>query len=404
MGRNSPVQVVRLVLHAEENRGERLPILFDRDSRTPIVPAMEWAIAMRRNRPVTANTLERELRHLGHFEVWLRREYLNLQDPIAFVDRFTPNRIEASLRPWLGKDLSDRKIRRLSVSPSVIRDRILVIASFVDWVLQNAERSFSIRTQHQQMVAFGAARASVGRSLHDILPRQTSTNKEEGLSGADVARLLAVIDPMNPRNPWARGSSENAIGIRYRNQLIVLLMLAFGPRRGDVLKLQTADVKTHGAEPTLWIRRRPDDRHDPRVFEPNAKTQERMLPLDKFLARRLDDYVSEHRKMIPNSKKTPYLFLSTNTGMPLSSRAVNDIFESLQDQFPGVHPHICRHTHNDRLRALCRDRGIDQKEATSHAMYLNGWLGDNTGIYTKRESRMTAHAVSKQVQDKLFST
>jgi integrase len=365
---------------------------------------MEWAISIRRNRPVSANTLERELRHLGHFEVWLRREGISLESPLEFIDLFTPNRIEASLRPWLGRDTSENKVQRLSVSTNVVKDRILTIANFVDWVLQNAERAFSIRTQHGQMLAFGNARVSIAQSLRDIVPRQAEGMKIEGLHPEDVERLLSIIEPASTRNPWARGSSDDAMSVRRRNQLLVLLMLAFGPRRGDVLKLHTGDVKTHGAEPTLWIRRRPDDQHDPRVFEPNAKTQERMLPLDASLARRLNDYISEVRTKIPNSKRRPYLFLNTRTGKPLSSRAVNGMFEALQTQFPGITPHICRHTHNDRLRAFCREHGIDEKESTSHAMYLNGWLGDNTGIYTKREARINAHLISKSVQEQLFAS
>jgi integrase len=254
MGRSSPVQVTRLILQNGENKGERLPVLLDRENRVPILPAMEWAISVRRNRPVSANTLERELRHLGHFEVWLRREGISLGHPLEFIDLFTPNRIEASLRPWLGRDTSDSKVRRLSVKTSVIKDRILTIATFLDWVLQNAERSFSIRTQHGQMLAFGAARLSIARSLHSIIPRQEEDRNIEGLSDGQVRHLLSVIEPSSPLNPWARGTSANANAIRYRNQLLVLIMLAFGPRRGDVLKLQTRDVKTHGAEPTGRVR------------------------------------------------------------------------------------------------------------------------------------------------------
>ena len=403
MGRSSPFLVTRIVLRGHSNIGERLPILLDRQSRKPVTAVMEWALSVRRNKPVSTNTLERELRHLGHFEAWLKLNGLSVRDPIAFVDAFTPNRIEASLRPWLGKDMSDQKVKKISINPSGIRDRIQVIAAYVDWVLQNAERSLSVRTQAAQILALRATRESVARSLSDILPTQNEGSKADGLSSSEVTRLLAIINPQNPHNPWARGNSDEADAIRKRNQVIVLLMLAFGPRRGDVLKLQTGDVKTHGSEPTLWVVRRPDDPKDSRKFEPNAKTQERMLPLDAYLARILDDYISDYRKLVPNYKKSPYLMLSSSTGRPLSSRAVNDIFELLKFEFPGIRPHICRHTHNDRLRAYCRLHGVDNKDAVSHAMYLNGWLGDNTGIYTQREARMSAHMISRSVQRDLFT-
>ena len=228
------------------------------------------------------------------------------------MDAFTPNRIEASLRPWLGKDVSDQKVKKISINPSGIRDRIRVIAAYVDWVLQNAERSLSVRTQAAQILALRATRESVTRSLPDIFPTQNEGRKTDGLSASEVTRLLAIIDLQNPRNAWARGISDEANAIRKRNQVIVILMLAFGPRRGDVLKLQTGDVKTHGSEPTLWVVRRPDDPKDPRKFEPNAKTQERMLPLDAYVARILDDYISDYRTLIPNYKKSRYLMLGSS--------------------------------------------------------------------------------------------
>lgn len=403
MSRSSPFIVTRLVMQGTANLGERLPILLERESRVPVTSAMEWALTLRRGKPVAANTIERELRHLGHFCTWLLNEGLSLSNPMSFVDSFTPNRIEASLRPWLGKDNSDRNVKKLSVGPSVIGERITVIADYIDWMLRNFERSMSVRTQAKQILAFRANREGIAKSLRDILPSQSEVRDVQGLSPSEVTRLIQIIDPDSPKNPWARGKSKKAIAIRHRNQLIVLLMLAFGPRRGDVLKLHTGDVKTHGAEPSLWIRRRPDDPNDTRKFEPNAKTQERMLPLDALLARKTNDYISEHRKLTPNYKKQPYLFLSTKNGEPLSSRSLNDIFELLQPEFPSIHPHVCRHTHNDRLRAYCRMNGIDGKDATSHAMYINGWLTDNTEIYTKREARRAAQAISVKVQRDLFA-
>ena len=185
--------------------------------------------------------------------------------------------------------------------------------------------------------------------------------------------------------------------------MVVLILLAYGLRRGDLLKLCTGDVKTHGSNPTLWIRRRPDDPYDPRVWEPNAKTQERVLPLDSMLTRALNDYVADCRKHIPNQKKTPYLILSLTNGKPMATRSLNDIFKPLKALFPGIHPHKLRHTHNDRLRAHCREKGIGDKEMRDHAKYLNGWLGDNMGRYTKREARESARKISSQLQAQLFA-
>jgi integrase len=403
MGRASPFFVKIVTLQGEGNNGERLPILLDRSTNTPVTIPMEWALSVRRAAPVSWSTMDRELRSLGHFEAWLRKERLSLHDPVSFVDAFKPNKIETSLRPWLGIDTSDRKVKKLSVSNEVIYDRIVTIRTFLKWVLKNVERSFSVRTEAPQIIAFKSARESIESSLTDIIPTQFGNEEVIGLTASQVNKLLEIVDPQSPYNPWARGNSEKAEAIRTRNEVIVLLLLAFGPRRGELLKLHTGDVKTHGAEPTLWVRRRPDDPNDTRKYEPNSKTQERMLPLDPYVSRKLNDYVGKYRRLIPNYKKTPYLFLSSKNGRPLSTRSFDEIFEGLYDLPFDIYPHLLRHTHNDKLKAICKKKNLADKDYLDHAKYLNGWLGDNTGRYTKREAREAAHEISKAVQSQLFS-
>lgn len=403
MGQDSYFHVKMIMLQGDGNRGERLPVLLDRNTNVPVTLPMEWALSVRRSKPVSSSTMERELRHLGHFESWLRKEKFSLNDPVSFVDGFKPNKIEMSLRPWLGIDTSDRKVKKLSVSNEVIYDRIITIRTFLKWALTNVERSFSIRTEAPQIMAFRSARESIEKSLTDIVPTQFGSEPVIGLSPTEVTKLLSIIDPQHLENPWARGFSQKADAIRQRNQIIILLLLAFGARRGELLKLHTGDVKTHAAEPTLWIRRRPDDPNDPRVHEPNSKTQERMLPLDPYISRKLNDYIVKYRRLISNYKKTPYIFLECNNGKPLSTRATNEILERLQGIFPNIYPHILRHTHNDRLKAACKKNNISDKDYQDHAKYLNGWVTDNTARYTQRESREEAQQLSKLVQSGLFS-
>jgi integrase len=402
LGKSTPYLVTRLILKGQENRGERLPFMLRRDTRLPHVHAMEW-VFKRRGARVASNTIEGELRVLNWLEWWLENEGLSMDDPFKFVDTFTPGRIEASLGPWFARDFSDRKVKKLSVTPEVIRRRLDVASSYIDWRLDNAMRELSVRTESTKIQALAKIRESILETLADIAPTQSSSSQKEGLSKSQVVRLLEMTEPTNSQNPWARGYSDAALALRARNQLVIQLMLAHGARRGDLLKVCTADVKTHGSEPALWIRRRPDDPVDPRRWEPNAKTCERILPLDPSLTRLVNDYIKNYRSKIPGHKKTPYLLLATNSGRPLSTRSVNDIFEALKPQFPGIHPHILRHTHNDCLEETCKQMGIGEAEATEHAMYLNGWLGDNSGTYTQRSRREAAHKVSRKVQRDLFA-
>ncbi len=395
-----PFIVTRIVLRGPGNAGERLPMMLRRSTRVPIASAMNWALSMLRP-SLASTTMERYLRHLALFHWWIEVERLPLDNPLAFLDAFTPSLIEAGLRPWLGKDMSSRRVAKLAVNPEEIRERLTVVSKYVDWLLLAAQRNLSVRTEAPQFLAVEKTRLSIKNTFDWLMPTGTASSERLGLTRGEVTRLLEVIHPQSPENPWGRGGSEKMIALRARNELAARLMLAFGPRRGDLLKMHTADVKTHGGEPTLWVKRRPDDPKDPRIWEPNAKTQERMLPLAPSLARMLDNYIQKSRPLIPSHKKSPYLFLA-GSGRPLSARAFNDIFAALTPTIPAFHPHRLRHTHNDRLLLYCKKNGISEKEMVQHAKYLNGWSGDNTGAYTKRSVREAARNVSLGVQHDLF--
>ncbi|WP_166651942.1 tyrosine-type recombinase/integrase [Roseateles toxinivorans] len=366
----------------------------------PVGSAMNWALGTLRP-SLASSTIERYLRHLALLQWWIENEELTLDEPLALIDALTPSLIETGLRPWLGKDMSARKVKKLAVDPEEIRERLTVVRDYIDWVLLSAQRGLSVRTQAQECLAVEAARHSIKSNFDRLMPVGSGSSEKLGLTKAEVVRLLEIASPSSSENPWGRGASAEMVALRARNELAIRLMLAFGPRRGDVLKIHTGDVKTHGAEPTLWIRRRPDDPRDPRVWEPNAKTEERMLPLDMSLARLLDDYIQEYRPLIPGHKKSPYLFLSAS-GLPLSTRAFNDVFAAVRPLIPDFHPHRLRHTHNDRLIEHCKQNGVPEKETIQHAKYINGWLGDNTGIYTKRSAREAARKISMGVQRRVF--
>lgn len=154
-------------------------------------------------------SLDRELRHVALLEWWFEQEGLTLDDPMAFIDAFVPGRIEASLRPWMARDQSDRKVKKLSVSPEEIRDRLAVAKSYIKWTLNNAQRALSIRLEPEKCLAFEAATTSICKSLDIVAPTQVSERKKEGLTKSDEARLLQAIEPMSPNNPWGQRHLES---------------------------------------------------------------------------------------------------------------------------------------------------------------------------------------------------
>ena len=80
--------------------------------------------------------------------------------------------------------------------------------------------------------------------------KRVKLGAREGLSREDQDRILKVVNPQSPDNPWKRSF------VRQRNWLIVVLLLATGMRRGELLGLQIRDFDQR--LPKLRILRRAD--------------------------------------------------------------------------------------------------------------------------------------------------
>jgi integrase len=127
--------------------------------------------------------------------------------------------------------------------------------------------------------------------------KRAKLGAREGLSKEDQAQLLRVIHPDSPGNPWKRGF------VRQRNWLIVVLLLATGMRRGELLGMQIGDVDQR--LPKLRILRRADASEDPRRIQPNAKTSDREVELRPAIMRAVWNYINYHRRKIRAARKYP---------------------------------------------------------------------------------------------------
>jgi len=155
----------------------------------------------------------------------------------------------------------------------------------------------------------------------------------------------------------------------------VLIMATLGVRRGELLKIRIGDCLLSRPIPMVQIRRSPDDPDDPRIDEPQVKTESRALPCDTSLARLLDDYICFGRREFAGSKRTPFLFLARN-GQPMSLGRVNGIFDQIgagHPQFRDLHPHTLRTTCATLFREQGVSRGLDEERIDKNMMYFFGW-------------------------------
>ncbi len=159
-------------------------------------------------------------------------------------------------------------------------------------------------------------------------------------------------------------------------------------------------MSTKPGQVQINILRKPDDRDDPRPEQPQVKTQERLLPLDAALAARLQTYITEERRLLPNAKKTPFLFL-TRFGKPMSLKNFNKMFVQIANwhpEFSGLlSPHVLRHTFNDDLSDTLERSGCNQDAVSEQRNYLNGWTPNSS-----QGTRYNRRFVEKKSQEILL--
>jgi integrase len=219
-----------------------------------------------------------------------------------------------------------------------------------------------------------------------------------GLSLEEQELLLRIVHPDSPQNPWARGF------VRQRNWLIVVLLLATGMRRGELLGLQIGDLNS--SQPKLRIIRRADAMEDPRAIQPNAKTNDREIELHASIMKALWGYINKDRHSIKAARAFPQVIVS-DEGHPLSHASIDKIFFQLRDACPkfpvALTSHVMRHTWNERFSEQAETLGIAESVEEKARNSQQGW-SDNSQMattYTRRYAAKKGREISLKLQEEL---
>ena len=291
-----------------------------------------------------------------------------------------------------------RLVRGL-VTSEVWASRIAIARDYIIWNLDNVLSQCEPGTLRYHHVR--ERRNEFARAMNGRMPKTSSHSSRKGLEPEAKSRLLAVVAPGSPENPFQPALQE-------RNALIVDMLETLGLRRAELCKLKTAHLRA-GPKPTLSVERLPDDPEDRRLRQPQVKTLSRLLPLDWRLSARIQNYILGDRKQLPNAKRTRFLFLA-RTGEPIALTTINKIFDQIvrwHPEFDGLlTPHVLRHTANDDLSETLERSGCSPEEATAIRNFLNGWepaskQGDK---YNRRYVEARAAGVFLEHQRRIFST
>ncbi|WP_250479762.1 MULTISPECIES: site-specific integrase [unclassified Caballeronia] len=377
--------------------GERLPALLDGD-RQPI-PWINVYLIKRLRLRLSASSLSKTLHVLGQLWAWSISERFPLQARLVSGQGLSQEEIVSRLYPWLRRNFqTSGKVTKLVVAPSTVAFRLNVVAKCITWHLECAMSALQVGAPEiadiQSRVTFTqrcfATLAQAGR---------TSAEHAASLSSQQLDRLIKLCHPDSPENPWKPP-------YRQRNYLIVLLLAMLGVRRGELLKLRVSDCLLSGDAPTVRIARAPDDPTDPRVAEPQVKTEPRHVPCDRFLARKINDYICHFRRRVPGASKTPFLFLSRD-GRPLSLVRVNGILRQIaasHPEFEQLHPHQLRSTCATEFRSAGLANGLDDERLTRNMMYFFGWRSaDSAKPYINAAIRRESYEIGLNYQVAFFA-
>ena len=329
------------------------------------------------------------------------------------------NRLVDAVQFWVG-DLSDEDaderggsnvidIRRIrirrksevkktrSVSMTTQATRLRYMANYLEFLATYMGAALSVSLRKE--VEFESDRAlEAFRAQMPPVSKRTKLGAREGLSKKDQDRLLKVVDPNSPDNPWQRGF------VRERNWLIAVLLLATGMRRGELLGLQIRDLDQR--LPKLRIIRRADASEDPRRIQPNTKTNDRELELRPAIMRAVWRYINYHRKKIKTARKYPQLIVADD-GQPLSLKSIDKIFVQFRAACPGLPvtltSHVMRHTWNERFSEQAELLGFTDAVEEKARNEQQGWAdnSESAATYTRRYATQKGRELSLKLQEQI---
>ncbi|WP_309468639.1 tyrosine-type recombinase/integrase [Comamonas sp.] len=254
------------------------------------------------------------------------------------------------------------------------------------------------RPQRQQLLIESEAALTAFKAQIPKVSKRATLGAREGLSKEDQDRLIQVVHPDSPNNPWKHGF------VRRRNWVMVMTLLATGMRGGELLGLQVKDLNAQLSK--LGVLRRADAPEDPRPTPVNTKTNDRELELRPAIMKALVAYINEDRNRIRAARRFPQVFVAQN-GRPLSRRSLEKLFQQLRAACPGLPveltSHVLRYTWNDRFSEEADRMGLSEVAESRARNEQQGWSenSESARIYTRRHTRRKGRELALKLQENL---
>ncbi len=370
--------------------GERYCLVIDRITQLPIYHPNLFITTQLRNKSDSFSTMLSAANNIAIFLRFLDDRDINLEERVLCRDLFETYELD---------DLRDFTQQRFSkvvseggylnnetegvVSSITHYMRLTTIAQYISWYANHLIK------QPSAVEARQIKRVETQIKSRRPVKKGRNRDQDRSLDEFQLEVLFDLIKLSSEHNPFGEQ-------VQRRNRLMILILYYLGIRGGELLNLRISDIDF--SKHQLKIVRRADEKNDPRVQEPNAKTLERTIPLGEVLSKELHEYIIKDRRKVTNAKRNDFLFITykegPTVGQPISKSSyykVLNIVKSVSPELYKLTGHKLRHTWNrkfsEKMDSMNKPVSEEkQEQIRSYRSYIMGWRpGSGTSThYNKR--------------------
>ncbi|EKI6607738.1 tyrosine-type recombinase/integrase, partial [Salmonella enterica] len=260
-------------------------------------------------------------------------------------------------------------LKKQHVSKRTLYFKIMTIENYVKWFFDNIAINNIDSSRYE----------TISRAFDFIKPRIENgknyniESESKSLTNEQVTTLTDMVSVKSKINPF----SEH---VRFRNNLIIEILLETGIRGGELLNIKLVDFDY--VYKSLCIVRRPDDQNEPRLRQPLVKTLERKIPLSIELTELIQNYISDFRGKQCHAGEHDYLLVTHSSkgqlGHALTISGYQKIFEQIRKNsnvLSDIVGHSLRHTWNVKFSEMMLMNSNSQDYITCEKVrnYLMGW-------------------------------
>lgn len=295
----------------------------------------------------SANAVRNYLFDLAAFYIAIEMQGIDIDARFAQLDPLRKIEISSLCSAMNWNRVSETPEK---AAPATIARRLSTIQGYLAW---GFNRHLDRLKDNE---AYKIVDKKLERMLHwisEYIPRNSeikeSMKSPVALCNEQLAVLRLAISPGMLHNPF-RPSMKYAE--QYRNAAIVLLLIETGMRPAELCLLETNDIFSE--KKSIWVSKWKADSLIAKHNESEAHRQRRKFPRRSIVGHKtrgreilisdmilgiLDDYVDHHRPRLLkkfNQKRSPYLFLSTRDGGPMTPSGIRSLTQRISDVFPAL--------------------------------------------------------------------